>query len=118
MSSSYNSTVPARAFWFSQAAVPITTTELIISGMEDDYRRGIFYIEFYDSSGNPVTPTAGTMDVTGSPLGKFFMRNHENRLFSADASHPVEFHGMMLSCKVTLAGVTGASSWRAAIWRS
>lgn len=118
MSSAYNSSIPGRAFWFSQQPVPVSTTELTVTGMEDDYRRGIFYIEFYDASGNPVTPTAGTMDVTASPLGKFFMRNHEDRLFTANASHPVEFHGMMLSCKVTLAGITGVTSWRAAIWRS
>lgn len=118
MSSAYNSGIPARAFWFSQQPVPISTTELTLSGMEDNYRRGIFYIEFYDASGNVVTPSAGTMDITASPLGKFFMRNHEDRLFPANASHPVEFHGMMSACKVVLAGITGATTWRAAIWRS
>lgn len=118
MTSAYNSSIPARAFWFSQQPVTISATELSVSGLEDDYRRGIFYIEFYDESGNPVTPTAGTMDVTASPLGKFFMRNHEDRLFPANSSHPVEFHGMMVACKVTLAGIVGAATWRAAIWRS
>lgn len=120
MSSAYNSNIPARAFWFSQQPLPISTLTATLSGMDDNYRKGTFYIEFYDASGNVVTPTAGTVDVQASPLGKFFMRNHENQLYTAAAiqDHPVEFSGMMLSAKVTLAGITGATTWRAAMWRS
>lgn len=118
MSSPYNSSIPGRAFWFSQSPVTVSTTELIVTDMPDNYRSGTFYIEFYDASGNPVTPTAGTMDITSSPLGKTFMRNHEDRLFYAVPDRPVVFSGMMTACKVKLNAIAGVVTWRAAIWRS
>jgi len=81
----------------------------------------ISYIHFFDSSGNRVTPTAGTVKVTMSPDGVVF-RDVDSGTFNAvDAYDPTRTPpnglGLAREAIITLLGIVGADSFVACVWR-
>lgn len=86
-----------------------------------DFNQVTAYLVFYDASGNVVTPTAGTAVFEASPDGTAQWLVSSNsasitvtnvKLGSATYTPPV-FSGLVLRGRVTLAGVTGATSFAA-----
>ena len=112
-----------------------TSGDTIIAVADDDfftdvmdlgYEDGQFYIEFFSDAGAqaPVTPTAGTIVARGSPLGNSYLTSSaDEALLAADIQTgnadytPPRFQGAMTKAKVTLAGITGATHFRAVMWR-
>lgn len=79
------------------------------------------YIAFYsDSAGEtPATPTAGTATIHGEYLPGYFLEASTNAVIDATTVAPESTYtppvvdGCTLRCRITLAGVTGASHFRA-----
>lgn len=93
--------------------------------LDGNYNYAQVYFEFYsDANGEtPVTPTAGTLTVAGSPLGNNFIRNSGSVVINAsdcqtpDSSYtPPELFGAITAAKVVVNGVTGAAYFRAKLW--
>lgn len=89
--------------------------------MDKGFSHAQFYIEFHDSGGNVVTPTAGTVLVELSVDGDVWERMPHGR-FPADQAvtgtrlHPAA-RGTAQYCRVTLTGVTGADTYASMIAR-
>jgi len=84
------------------------------------------YLEFYsDAAGTiPVTPTAGTITVSASPLGNNFLAAASSATVSAVACGtpsstytPPTFPGRIATGQVVLSGITGASYAKIIFWR-
>lgn len=84
------------------------------------------YAEFFsDAAGTiPVTPTAGTVSVYGSPMGNNYLApSNAATITAANAATPTStytppaFVGRMVMGKITFAGVTGAAYARVTFWR-
>lgn len=70
---------------------------------------------------NQVTPTAGTIQVVGSPDGFVWFTIENGSFNAADAYNPDRVRpyaqGDMLKAKLILSGVTGAAYFKASMWR-
>ena len=85
------------------------------------------YIEFYsDSAGTvPVTPTAGTVTVSASPLGNVFLAPGSGAVVQANtvnstgvaSYNPPAFQGRVAFGQVTFAGIAGAGYAKVSFWR-
>ena len=84
------------------------------------------YLEFFsDAAGTiPVTPTAGTVTVQGSPMGANWLAPSNNGTVTANTvGNPLStytppfFQGRMVQGRVTFAGITGAAFARVTFWR-
>ena len=87
---------------------------------------GVFIIAFYDSNGDPVTPTAGTITPEMSPLqGQWQRAGTGDAVIDATKveaglstySMPT-FAGPAIEGRLTFAGITGADSAVAYFWRT
>jgi hypothetical protein len=100
------------------------TYETEVNSLE--YSTGTFIIAFYDGSGNPVTPTAGTVKPEMSPTnGQWHSPSAGDSTIDATkciagvATYVIPtFTGPSIKGRVILAGVTGASTFEAFFWRS
>jgi hypothetical protein len=106
--------------------IPVADADFFTDTMELGYEDSQFYIEFFSDAlaQTPVTPTAGTIVARGSPLGNVFLTSSADEVVNAadvqagDAVYtPPRFMGAMTRAKVTLAGVAGATHFRAVMWR-
>jgi hypothetical protein len=106
--------------------IPVADADFFTAQMELGYEDGQFYIEFFSDAlaQTPVTPTAGTIVARGSPLGNVFLTSSADEVVNAadvqagDAVYtPPRFMGAMTKAKVTLLGITGATHFRAVMWR-
>lgn len=84
------------------------------------------YIEFFsDAAGTvPVTPSAGTVTVQGSPMGSNWLAPSNGGVIQANTvGSPVStytppfFQGRMAQGRITFAGIAGASFARVTFWR-
>lgn len=78
-------------------------------------------IRFFDAQGQQVTPSAGTVTFTGSPDGENFRSIADGSFpaansYAADRTPPYA-QGLMVGAKVALAGVVGAETFTALVWR-
>lgn len=84
------------------------------------------YIEFYSDAAGlvPVTPTAGTIGISASPLGNDFLAPASNASINASACAfptstytPPLIPGRIVKGQVVLAGITGANYAQIIFWR-
>ena len=81
------------------------------------------YIEFYDASGNPATPTAGQVFIYGMPMGKNWLPAFGSPLdattIQANNSNyvPPIMDGLCTYARVRFLGVTGVSSASVVIYK-
>lgn len=84
------------------------------------------YFEFYsDSEGTtPVTPTAGTITVSASPLGNNYLAASSGNVVQAaqveagNSSYtPPVLDGLTARARITLSGITGATHMRAVLFK-
>ncbi len=84
------------------------------------------YMEFFsDIAGTvPVTPTAGTISVMGTPMGNNYLTPSGSASVNATACGsptssytPPIFSGRMVQGSCTFAGITGAPYARVTFWR-
>lgn len=97
--------------------------------MSADFENADVYLEFFsDAAGTvPVTPTAGTISVAGSPMGNVWLAPpwDQQDIVATDVSvgptaaqyTPRHIKGMMSIGRVTFAGVAGAAYARVTFWR-
>lgn len=90
-----------------------------------DYSLYEVYIEFFSDADlkTPVTPTAGTISVSASPLGNNYIEASENSIISAsevqagESSYlPAVIDGLISRARITFSGVTGAPYARAVLY--
>lgn len=71
---------------------------------------------------NQVTPTAGTIQVVGSPDSFVWFTIDNGEFAAADVYEPTRTRpyaqGDMLKAKLILNGVTGAAYFKASMWRA
>lgn len=105
--------------------LPTANGTFYTGDMNEDYEECQVYIEFFsDSAGKTLaTATAGTVTVTGSPMGNIFLA--ASNLTTINASEvslgtytPAEMSGCMVKGKIAFAGVTGADYARVQFWRA
>lgn len=87
----------------------------------DDSTFELSSIVFYDGAGEVVTPTAGTLTVTGTPNGIVYRTMDHGTVdatlvYDESLRMPVAF-GLMTQFKVTLSGIVGADSFSVIAWR-
>lgn len=95
--------------------------------MSADYHTCVVYLAFYNDKEltDQVTPTAGTVKVTGSPVGETYLEpSNGNGVINAKdvgipfgAYTPPLFLMMIERIKVDVAGVAGAKYMTATVWR-
>ncbi|MBL4800225.1 MAG: hypothetical protein JKY50_22745 [Oleispira sp.] len=107
--------------------LPVANGVLVTNEMLNvtSYGTGVFVIAFYDASGDPVTPTAGTITPEASPIdGQWHTPSSGDATITATAvvagsavyAIPV-FTGPVIQGRITLAGILGATSCKAYFWR-
>ena len=96
-----------------------------IKDMDIEQGTGVFIIAFYDANGDPVTPSAGTINPEASPIrGQWHAPSSGDATIdaikviagSSTYSIPV-FTGPVIAGRLTFAGITGAVTARAFFWR-
>jgi len=86
-------------------------------------RRVTVYIEFFNSSGVAVTPTAGTIHVLGRPMANVWLHGVNSPMNAADVSQPVAVYtvpymeGLVSRVGIRFIGVTGAATASVAVYR-
>lgn len=113
------------------SVLPVTNGDYFTDALDPSFNDGQVYLEFFNSASdagtftNAVTPTAGTITVSASPLGNAFLRDAGSVTISApsvsvpDATYtPPLISGAAVIAKITFAGITGATHCRAVIDRS
>lgn len=108
--------------------LPIADATLYTASMykPDQSNSTQFYIEFFSDADGliPVTPTAGTIAVAGSPLGNNYSPAGNVATITAsqcstpDSTYtPPLFVGRIVKGRISFSGITGALTARAAFWR-
>lgn len=125
----------ARRYNFKTTAgssvLPVANGEHFTDQMDPSFNDGQVYLEFFNSAAdagnftNAVTPTAGTVEVSGSPLGNVFIRDADSVTISAstvsvpDGTYtPPVISGAATRARVNLNGIAGATHCRIVIDRS
>lgn len=107
--------------------IPVTELVTYTGEMSGDYLRGNCYLRFFDGSGNPVTPTAGTITFDSSPVEDQFLMAPVVQTVNANeviagrentATYtPPTFDSVVVETRMTLAGIAGATHVEAFHWR-
>ena len=110
----------------NDTVLPTIDGEYFTGVMYTDYTQADVYFEFYsDADGTmPVTPTAGTISIAGSPMGNAYLAASTNPVVSAlGVSHPNATYepptidGRSVKARITLSGITGAAYMRAIVYK-
>lgn len=81
------------------------------------------YVQFFNASGAVVTPTAGTVNVYGSPFqGQYLLADNSpitaSQVNAGIAGYtPATIYGLCDSVQVVFSGITGATSAKAVIYK-
>ena len=105
--------------------LPVSDTSFFTQELTIGATDAEVYLEFYnDAQGQtPVTPTAGTITVSGSPLGNNYLAATGNviqadQVEAGDSSYtPAVLDGLTVRARITLAGITGATHCRAVLFK-
>jgi hypothetical protein len=107
--------------------IPVADADFFTDdNMDAAYLDGQFYIEFFAdaAAATPATPGAGTIVARGAPLGNVYLRDPLDTTINGidvipgNGAYSVpQFNGLMQRGKMTLAGITVATHFRAAMWR-
>lgn len=105
--------------------LPVANGEYFTDQMSPSQSNGEVYLEFFNTPvdagnlTNAVTPTAGTIVVSASPMGNVFIRDAQETTVNAievsvpDAGYtPPVISGTAVMGKVVFAGITGATHAR------
>ena len=106
--------------------LPVSGGPYFTEEMSADWTRGTVYIEFFSDADGlvPASPTAGDVVAEGTPMGKLFMASgNVPKILAVNVGtsplyEPPVFDGCVIQGRLTLNGVTGASTCRAIFWRS
>ncbi len=91
--------------------------------MSGDHALLAAYVEFFsDAAGTiPVTPTAGTVTISGRPMENNYIDlgtiNATQAITPTSTYAPVLYSGLVTMGRVTFTGVTGAAYARVVYWR-
>jgi len=104
--------------------LPVADAAHIIDDMSASYGTGQISVEFLDAQGDPVAGTAGTVTFSSSPNGSQWhtpsngdgVINVVDVIPEAEYTIP-EFNGPVVSTRMVLSGVAGATFVRAFHWR-
>ncbi|BAN16828.1 hypothetical protein X848_gp18 [Edwardsiella phage PEi21] len=98
-----------------------------VRSMTSEWGQAIVYFAFFSDAActDQVTPTGGTITVTGAPWYETYLEpSNGNGVIQASTVSigkgtytPPTFVGMLLTVKVDVAGITGANYMRATVWR-
>lgn len=86
-------------------------------------RRVSVYIEFYNAAGTPVTPTGGTIHISGRPMGQLWLDAVNSPVDAVDvnatlAKYTVPYmEGLVSRVAARFVGVTGAATASVAVYR-
>lgn len=86
-------------------------------------RRVTVYIEFFNASGVPVTPTGGTIYVRGRPMAQVWLSAVNSPVSAVDVGQPFAAYtvpymeGLVSRVGVQFVGVTGAATASVAVYR-
>lgn len=120
----------ARAYSFvtsgGNAIIPVADDDFDVSDMSLEYAFGECFVQFLDGSGDPVTPTAGTISFkSGVFAGQFLDPPASATINAVDVIGagtavylPPSFNSAVAFSRMTLLGIVGAVSVRAIHWRS
>ena len=104
--------------------IPVADDDFFTGPMQE-FSKGNCFLEFLDGSGDPVTPTGGTIVFKSAAIDGQFLDAPVIQSINAvdvevgDASYtPPSFNSVVVDTRMTLAGITGAVSVRAFHWRS
>lgn len=73
------------------------------------------YLEFFDSAGNPVAPTGGTVDIYGLPTGATWLAASGSPVNANDVTRPVASYtppmldGLTIQVRAKFTAITGAT---------
>ncbi len=125
MARSYNFKTPS-----GSTVLPTADGEYFTDDLNPSDDDGELYLEFFNSESdasnniNAVTPSAGTITASGSPLGNIFLRDVNSVTVNAadvsspDASYtPPFFTGRVVKAKIDFSGISGASHCLAVLVR-
>ena len=106
--------------------LPVNGGPYFTEEMSADWTRGAVYVEFFsDAAGTiPATPTAGDVIAEASPMGTLYMPSGNvskilaNNVGNPPMYEPPTFDGCVIRGRLTLTGITGASTCRSTFWRS
>lgn len=98
-------------------ALPVDVADVTYTSisMGDNSDRVDCYVEFYDASMNPVTPTGGQVYFYGSPMPNNWVDAAESPINAASAGYPMSSYtppymdGLVLYTHARFVGVTGAA---------
>jgi len=108
-------------------ALPVTSDGVFFTDLID-FEQGSLcevYVEFYSDEELkvPVTPSAGTVSASASPLGNVFLESsgstniHASKVSVPDGTYdPIILDGLIKRAKVSVTGITGASYMKAIIF--
>ncbi len=106
--------------------LPISDTSFFTPELTTGATDAEVYFEFFsDAAGTtPVTPTAGTITVSGSPLGNNYLAASSNNVIQAtqveagDSSYtPPVLDGLTVRARIVLDGITGATYMKAVLFK-
>lgn len=81
------------------------------------------YIEFFDSSGNPATPTAGQVFIYGLPTGTTWLAAYGSPIDATKVTRPVATYtpplldGLCIQAQAQFTGITGATRASVTIYK-
>lgn len=106
--------------------LPVTDTSYFTPELTTGATDAEVYLEFYSDADatTTVTPTAGTVTISGSPMGNNYLAASSNNIIQAsqvesgDSSYtPAVLDGLTVRARITLAGITGATHMRAILFK-
>lgn len=103
--------------------LPTNAGPFFTDQMSGDHALLACYVEFFsDAAGTiPVTPTAGTVTISGSPMGNNYLTLGTITATAAATTEstytPVLYNGLVQIGRVVFAGVTGAAYAKVTFWR-
>jgi len=107
-----------------EQTIPVADADFFTGPMQE-FSKGNCFLQFLDGSGDPVTPTGGTIVFKSAAIDGQFLDAPVIQTINAvdvevgDASYtPPSFQSLVVNTKMTLLGITGAVSVRAFHWRS
>lgn len=106
--------------------LPVTDTSYFTEDLTVGSTESEVYFEFYSDSAatTPVTPSAGTITVSASPLGNNYLAASSNSTVQASSVEtpnssytPPTVDGLSVKARITLAGITGATHMKAVLFK-
>lgn len=92
-------------------------TDVVEVTVPNEFDKAYMGVRFYDASGNEVTPTAGSVDVsTMSDVSEGY--TSKGTISATTPDTVVEVTGPLEKVKFTPSGITGAVDYRASVWQA